>query len=238
MIFAVLAALAPALVLVVIFVKSDRFPEPTPVIVRTFLFGVAIVFPVVAVAGQFDGFVLGLTDLYEAAAARAFLQAGFIEEAFKLLVLVGYCMRRSAFDEPMDGLVYGAVASLGFAGFENVLYVADALEGDWRDIAIMRALTAVPGHAVFGIIMGFFCARAHFDPERRRFWLLLAWLVPGLLHGLYDWPLFVISFAPEDAPRELGDQMTGLWLVVFAVAIVIAWRLHARIRATQMAGAD
>jgi RsiW-degrading membrane proteinase PrsW (M82 family) len=235
MIFAIFAALAPALLLVAIFVKSDRFPEPTPIIIRTFLLGVGIVFPVVVLAGQFDGFVYGLTDVYEAAAARAFLQAGFVEEAFKLLILVGYCMRQSAFDEPMDGLVYGAVASLGFAGLENVLYVAEALESNWRDVAVMRALTAVPGHAVFGVVMGFFCARAHFDPERRRFWLTCALLVPGLLHGLYDWPLFVVSFAPEDAPAELGDQMTGLWLVVFGVALVIAWRLHARIRAAQAA---
>lgn len=232
MMFAIMAALAPALLLVYVFVKSDRFPEPTPVIGWTFFFGVAIVFPVVLLGTQFDGFVDVIADPYEAAAARATLQAGLIEEAFKLLVLVGFCMRRSAFDEPMDGLVYGAVASLGFAGLENVLYVSEAIAGDWRDVAIMRALTAVPAHAVFGVIMGFFCARAHFDAERRRAWLLGAWLVPGALHSLYDWPLFVLNFV-ADPPPELGDQMTLMWFGVFGASIVYAWRLHAGIRRLQ-----
>lgn len=232
MIFAFLSALAPALLLVYIFVKSDRFPEPTPVIGWTFFLGVIIVFPVIVLATQFDDFVEGIEEPYLAALARASLQAGLVEEAFKLLVVVAYCMRHSAFDEPMDGLVYGAVASLGFAGLENVLYVSEALAGDWRDVAIMRALTAVPGHAVFGIIMGFFCARAHFDPERRRLWLFGAWLVPGVLHSLYDWPLFVLSYVAEPPP-ELGDQMTFAWLAVFAVCIFYAWRLHAGIKRQQ-----
>jgi len=232
MIFAFLSALAPALLLVFVFVKSDRFPEPTPVIGWTFFWGVVIVFPVIMLATQFDGFVEGLENPYHAALARASLQAGLVEEAFKLLVVVGYCMRHSTFDEPMDGLVYGAVASLGFAGLENVLYVSEALGGDWRDVAIMRALTAVPAHAVFGVIMGFYCARAHFDPDRRRKWLIMAFLVPGVLHSLYDWPLFILNYVADPAP-ELGEQMTMIWFAIFVSCVLIAWRMHAGIRRLQ-----
>ena len=56
------------------------------------------------------------------------------------------------FDELMDGIVYGAVASLGFATLENIMYCID---GGLSVVAI-RALTAVPAHASFGAIMGYY----------------------------------------------------------------------------------
>ena len=74
---------------------------------------------------------------------NAFFGASIPEESFKYLVLTRYAMRRSSFDEPMDGLVYGVAASLGFATFENILYVS----GGGLGVAVLRALTAVPLHA-------------------------------------------------------------------------------------------
>jgi RsiW-degrading membrane proteinase PrsW (M82 family) len=110
------------------------------------------------------------------------------EEFLKFLVVAGYCMRHKAFDERMDGMVYGAVASLGFAAMENILYVTGA------DIAlaVSRAATAVPCHAFLGAIMGFYVGQARFDSKSRGRYLAIGLGLAIVLHGLYDFPLLAI----------------------------------------------
>ena len=53
----------------------------------------------------------------------------------------------------MDAIVYGVVVSLGFATLENYDYVfriAEEYEVSPLDMAITRAFTAVPMHALCG----------------------------------------------------------------------------------------
>jgi RsiW-degrading membrane proteinase PrsW (M82 family) len=108
--------------------------------------------------------------------------AAIPEECFKFLVLRGYSSRRPSFDEPMDGVVYGAAASLGFATFENIIYVHAG--GFWT--ALVRAFSAVPAHACDGALMGYCVGQARFNPERKRAsWLGL--FVAIIFHGFYDY---------------------------------------------------
>src|SRR5690606_17926568 len=119
----------------------------------------------------------------------AFLYAAIPEEFFKLTVLLFYSLRRREFDEPMDGLVYGAVAAQGFAALENSLYsfsVGPAM-------TIVRGFTAVPAHACMGIIMGYYVGRARFEPERRSALIFQGYIFATLVHGLYDAPLLTIN---------------------------------------------
>jgi RsiW-degrading membrane proteinase PrsW (M82 family) len=105
----------------------------------------------------------------------------------KFLILIGYCSRRQAFDEPMDGVIYGVTASLGFATVENIAYVVG---GTWQ-LALARGLAAVPMHAFLGVLLGYYVGQAHRHPER------LSMLANGLLfvillHALYDFPLLAL----------------------------------------------
>lgn len=222
------AAVVPSLVILRYFIKSDRFPEPTRVIVWTFVLGALITVPVLIFALPIGAAVEPrITQPIQLAAFQGFVLAAIPEEACKLLVLLLYCRRHKAFDEPMDGIVYGVTASLGFATLENILYVAGGGEG-WIGIAVMRALTAVPGHAVLGAIMGSYVARARFEPERATAMLIAAFMVPMILHGLYDLGL-------------LGATLTGdaggilVALVVLIIEIVWALRLQRRLRRDQQA---
>ena len=73
------------------------------------------------------------------------------------------------FNEPMDGIVYGVVVSLGFATLENFYYVyllADYFETTSLALAVSRAFSAVPAHAVFGVFMGYFFMRYSFIKKR------------------------------------------------------------------------
>ncbi|MCA9714411.1 MAG: PrsW family intramembrane metalloprotease, partial [Myxococcales bacterium] len=164
-----------------------------------------------------DPFVLGAMD--------AFVFAAIPEELCKFLVLALYVRRHSAFDEPMDGLVYGATASLGFAALENVLYVATGGIG----LAVVRALTAVPCHAALGALLGYGVARSRFEGRA----LILALPLPIFLHGLYDFPLLTLR-AGGDA---LGDGVIALLLVlaiaVLVITLIAAARLARRLRGEQ-----
>ena len=72
--------------------------------------------------------MVGLPDAVvfpvENAFFKAFLLAAIPEEFFKLLTVLIFVYKKPAFDEPYDGIIYGAVASLGFATLENILYVS------------------------------------------------------------------------------------------------------------------
>lgn len=209
------AALVPGLLLLWYFLKRDRFPEPRGLVVKTFLLGFAITIPAGLIGWLLQSPAADAANVHVAALVRAFFGAAIPEEALKLAVLVWYCRRKDDFDEPMDGLVYGATVSLGFATLENVLYVLDGGLG----VALLRAFTAVPAHAAFGAVMGFYIGLAHFLPHRRRRYLWLAFLVPVLLHGLYDYPPMIAGIYHKAGIEPPAGTLAFVGLGLLAVLI-------------------
>lgn len=235
-VISIACAVIPSLLLLAYFYKKDLNPEPRHVLLITFLLGVLVLVPV---------FVVGLPGLLLLdtmsnptlqSLFMAFILAAALEESFKFLVVFGYCSRHTEFDEPMDGMIYGAVASLGFATMENILFVTTEGIG----VALSRALTAVPSHAFLGAIMGYFVAKARFGPaDERNSNLLLALFLPILLHGAYDFPLMqVAALAGEGNDFEKVGNGVLLMLVVPIVVLIAEWivvvvLLH-RLRAMQI----
>jgi protease PrsW len=223
---AIILALLPSALILRYFIKRDAFPEPRGAIIKTFLWGVASIVPAVILAIILIVLIPGVsagdtTGAFARAAIIAFFGAAIPEELFKFAVLFLYCRRLNDFDEPMDGIVYGVTASLGFATMGNVLYVLDGGIG----LAIMRGFTAVPGHALFGAIMGFYFGLAHFVPGKRNlYWA--AYLIPVLLHGLYNTPLMALE-------SNVSAAWALLSLLVLAAGLFTARRLHGRLRDAQ-----
>jgi RsiW-degrading membrane proteinase PrsW (M82 family) len=216
-----LSAVVPALIILHLFIRSDLFPEPPQVILMTFALGIVVIVPVVLV----ELVVIRLLGGFDAwgplaPVLLATLGAAIPEETAKFLILTRYCARHSAFDEPMDGLVYGVTASLGFAALENVFYVFnEPAYAASLGIAGIRAVTAVPSHAVDGAVMGFFIGLRYALPARRRQLTRAAWGVPVVLHALYD--LAALTGIPL------------LWLWVVVVQLGIASSILAKLRAIQ-----
>jgi protease PrsW len=238
MTFALLAtsAIAPSLLLVWFFHARDAFPEPPRVLWTTFFLGMAIVPPVLLFAWPVYLMEQEIGVPLVHGLVAAFPGAAIPEELFKLLVLWRYSMRQSAFDEPMDGIVYGATASLGFATLENVLYVS----GEGGSVAFIRAFTAVPGHAFLGAIMGYYVGRARFAAgrgERRRL-MVKALAIPILLHGAYDFPLLAAEAVenPDSAAAAPVLALLALVPVVLCVEWIWALRLVRSGRRGQLAG--
>lgn len=230
--FTAVSAIVPSLLLLWWFRSRDVNPEPVKVLLATFGLGVATVVPVLMVALPI-GFWLESLGLEPAVrgCVEAFVTAAGPEEFFKYLVVVLYASRHKEFDEPMDGVVYGAVASLGFASLENVLYVA----GGGMGVAVARAITAVPGHAFTGAIMGYYVGQAKFDPANRRAHLLKAYFVPFLLHGLYDAPLLALKQVNSAGGSEGGvAPWLVLTLVVLVIDAVFTLRVTGRLRDAQL----
>ena len=120
----------------------------------------------------------------------AFIEAGFCEELCKFVILFLTIWWNKNFNEYMDGIVYATFVSLGFACVENILYVFEGGIGT----GIVRALLSVPGHFLFGVIMGYFLSLAKFNDKGRLGYLLLSLFAAATAHGLFDWLLMITDF--------------------------------------------
>ena len=215
----------PSFLLLAYFRERDLNPEPARMLWRTFGWGVAICLPVIPVELAVGKLIAPLSALpYAHGLAHALLGAAVPEELFKFAVVVLVCMRSSEFDEPMDGIVYGAVASLGFATLENLFYVM----GDEHSlrVAILRAVTAVPGHAFLGAIMGYYAGQARFGAGSRAANWVKAVAIPVALHTFYDYPALT-----QETLEKLrhGTATTGTLPFLTVAVLLFEWRVTVRL---------
>jgi len=159
------------------FYLRDRYDsEPLRLVGLLFLLGMLSAFPVMYAVGF-------LKSLISSPYAEAFLAVAAVEEFSKYALTFWFAVRHWEFDEEYDGIVYAVATSLGFATVENIIKV---LTLGWETIPI-TALFTVPGHALFGVIMGFYLGKAKFVTGRKQWGLyLLAFGYPWLMHGTYD----------------------------------------------------
>lgn len=180
-----LLSLAPIVIIAVYIYFRDKYEkEPIRLLLFALLAGGIAVIPILFIERFLDGF----TDLFPglfSAAWNAFVVAALSEEFFKFIALYLLIWKSSEFNEKFDGIVYAVYVSLGFAGVENVMYV---MQGGF-ETGMMRAFTAVPAHAIFGITMGFYFGLAKFYKKERNALKLKALVYPILLHGIYDFIL-------------------------------------------------
>lgn len=136
-----------------------------------------------------------------------FLIVGPIEEFVKWLAIRVYAYRTDAFRTVVDGAVYGAVAGLGFAAIENLIYIvifyleADSVAGlgateAAATVAAQRFFVG-PGHVVFSAWAGFYLGLARFNPENRVPIAVKGLLIAAFIHALYNSGVTVL---PEFLP--------------------------------------
>ncbi|RMG64363.1 MAG: PrsW family intramembrane metalloprotease, partial [Calditrichaeota bacterium] len=133
---------APALFWLAYFYRKDRLePEPRRLVLRTHLWGIFCAFPAAALE-----YLLPFNQW-----TMSVVGAPVVEESAKFLAVYLTIFRNPEFDEPMDGIVYGVAAALGFAALENVgyLYNAHTQYGSAAlgGVFLVRGLLTVPAHA-------------------------------------------------------------------------------------------
>jgi len=189
--FLLAIALAPgAAIGLYIYWKDKHEREPLGLLVKSFFFGVISTLITLLISWPISRLVpLDPTSLTQQA-VHAFLLVALIEEFSKFIFVRWVLYPNKNFNEPFDGIVYSVTVSLGFAGLENILYVMDG----GVEVAILRMFTAVPAHASFGVLMGYFLGKAKFEHKKGHY-AIYALAVATLFHGAYDYFWF-ISYVP------------------------------------------
>ena len=191
-------SLAPVLIIAFYIYNRDRYEkEPFSVLLKALFAGVLIVLPAVLIEKLLASLYPGAEGLAYAG-YTAFVVAGFTEEGLKFLAFWIFFWKNKNFNEKFDGIVYAVYIALGFAAIENILYVFSGGVG----VGIIRALTAVPAHALFGIVMGYYFGLARFTSRHWTMLLILGFVLPYTFHGLYNFllmsnsPVLLTVFIP------------------------------------------
>lgn len=186
------AAILPVAVLCYLIYNRDVNKEPAGLLAKIFVFGFVSAIPVVIVemvlavffpTENVTSFILLFINI--------FVGVALVEEGFKWIVTKKVGFDDKEFDEIYDIIVYSVFASLGFACIENILYVFQYGFGN----AIMRALTSIPGHTCFAVVMGYFFSKAKVASINNNESLftknmILSILAPAFVHAMYDTLIF------------------------------------------------
>lgn len=193
-------AIAPVFIIIFyIFIKDKYEKEPKRLLVYNFLLGAIVSIMITTLLYIIIDIPLPLKnhDSVFEQFIKAFFVVGLSEEFSKYIIIRYYSQPHEEYNEPFDGIVYAVMVSMGFAATENVMYV---LQGG-MEVAIIRAFTAVPAHATFAILMGYFMGKAKFS-KNRVFLNLTGLFFAVLFHGAYDFFLFI-------------DFIPGIWIGAF-----------------------
>ena len=192
-----LAGLLPAFLLVLyVRYRDKKQPEPWSKIIKGVIYGILSVVLVMFIHRIWDYLpsIFGIDWLYNIPIVRgvfiSFYNAAIPEETAKLIMLWLLLRNNTEFIHHIDGIVYAVCVSMGFAGLENIEYIFGA-EESWQAVAILRSLFAVPGHYIFGVLMGFFYSLVHFRPLKFGQYKYLVWVAPVVAHGIYDSICFI-----------------------------------------------
>ena len=186
----ILAAVIPAVFLMVKVYRSDRIEKESGYLLRKLVVA-GIISTLLALVEEKVGewllscFVPENTWLYQI--ILYFVIVAIAEESSKYIFLKKQTWDNPEFNCKYDGVVYAVFVALGFALWENINYVLSY----GFSTAIVRAVTAIPGHACFGVFMGAFYGFAkqyerigRIDLSRR--YRKFAVVVSAFIHGCYD----------------------------------------------------
>lgn len=189
-------AVLPIIMILTYVYGKDKHKEPTGLLLKFFVLGIVSCFVVYFISQSLETVIPFMQKNVKEmefieVALYAFFCVGLIEELCKWVMVYFFGYNNKEFDEVYDIMVYSIFVSLGFAFFENILYV---LFSGHITTAIVRALSAVPGHACDAIFMGYYLSVAkqyHYrdKKEQEKKNILKSIFIPTILHGIYDFCL-------------------------------------------------
>ena len=209
--FLVAAAVIPAVFLMIKVYRSDRLEQESASMIWTLVKAGILSSLIALVAERVLSAVLNLILPGGSVLYNVILYFGivaFAEEGAKYFVLKYRTWNSPEFNCQYDGVVYAVFVSLGFALWENISYVM----AYGFSTAIVRAVTAIPGHASFGVFMGVFYGLAKKyerigNPAGSKTCRTLSVVVPAILHGAYDY---------------IATSQTGEWIFLIFIALLFA----------------
>ena len=187
----ILSAVIPAIILMVKVYNSDRIEKESPRLLLN-LVEAGILSTLLAMLEETIGeYILSSFVSPESTAYNVimfFVVVGISEETSKYIFMKRRTWKDPEFNCQYDGVVYALFTSLGFALWENISYVLSF----GLSTALVRAITAIPGHASFGVFMGVFYgaakkAEVRGDESKSRLLRVLGIITSVIMHGTYDY---------------------------------------------------
>ena len=204
-------AIAPGVAISAYIIFKDQYNrEPRRHLIISFLLGMLSVMPALGLEISASQLISNFPAFFKTTAGIAINAYFFValpEEIWKFLMLLWYAYRKKEFDEPFDGIVYAVMVGMGFATVENISYVSQygLMTG------IMRMFLAVPAHASFAIIMGYFMGKARFSAKKEHYLLFFGVFWAIVFHGSYDFFLFL------QESHKTGTENASLMMFLGAV---------------------
>lgn len=216
------AAVAPALLILWLVVAAGERPGPPLKIWTAFVLGAASILLLGIIRAPFVNVFSAPADPWLSQIQHAVFGVALPEETVKILAIAAVSLRRRPFADPMDTVVYGAAAGLGFAAYENLAYLVEHADM-WRALAALRSVLTVPFHGSLGIIAGAYLAiarsgtalgahRLHRDWARISSYVLMV-AGPVALHAGFDFPLLMLQ------KNGHLDSSARLWLGIASILV-------------------
>ena len=214
-----IAAILPIIALCVFIYLKDKNKEPKWLLAVIFILGLLSVIPVLFCELFFEAlFPMDTNAGFVSIFFNVLFGVAMYEESFKWLITKYLGYKNKEFDEVYDVIVYSVFASLGFACFENVMYVLQNGLGN----AFLRAFLAIPGHTCFAISMGYFFSKAkvgEISGNKKVYSrnIVLSIVVPIILHTFYD--AFLFSTGETNTYIEMFAQLVPFF--IFYIGMVV-----------------
>ena len=203
----IILSILPIVLIGIFYYKRDTLKEPTKLLRKLFLSGIAsgllVGFTSLIIITLFPSFKdtanLSVFNLF----IYTFLAVALIEETFKWIMVYFISYKSPHYDQFYDIILYAVFVGLGFACFENLLYT---IPNNDLFVTLFRGITAIPAHASYQTIMGYYLTLSKYYPQKKKLYIGLSIIVPVILHGLYDFFLYLNNF---------------IFVVIFLIFIVL-----------------
>lgn len=221
-----LPAALPSLFWIWLLRRHDhRDPEPLLWVLFCFVAGGLVVIPTLPIEDLLYRIALDMrpAELIEGSALAdlwvLFVPVVVVEELMKYFAFVVPILFCRHLDEPLDGIVYGSAAGLGFAAAENYLYM---IFSPGREFLIlgMRSTTAVLLHAATTAMIAMAFAKLRLGFPRPVLRVVLWFAVALIFHTAYD------LAAAQSMQDEARGGMILLSLVLVGLLIVLSRRIR------------
>lgn len=232
-VFYICLGLLPSLIWLSFYLKKDKHPEPNSIVIRVFIWGMLLA-PLAIVLELLLIWLLSPSNNLTALLSQtnydsiiktilvATLIPALVEEYLKYSIIKHRFLKKPAFDEPTDVILYCIIAGLGFAAIENILVVFKGSFpnfGESFGIIGFRFLGATLLHALASGITGYWLALGLLNTKKRKRFILIGLTIAIIFHSCYNY-LIITALDRTDNYKIVLIFVTAILL--FSVALLIS----------------
>ena len=194
---AALVGIIPSLFWLWFWLKEDKEnPEPTGLLTFCFLIGMLLVFIVIPI----QKLIQNMTSVNEI----QIIGWACIEEIMKLLVVILIVYKTSRINKPIDWPIFLITTALGFAAFENILFIIKPLSLNQATVGLMtgqlRFLGSTLLHTVSSGIIGIGLGLSFYLGKfKKTLYLLIGLIIAIALHSSFNF--FIMNNNESDFLR-------------------------------------